>query len=101
MESFLGRARQLSKAVQRWLNHYFVTKAPYQIPPRAKGLIVTYGPWIDLVILVLLAPALLVLLGVGTFFLPLSVVGGYQLTFGILLAFIVLVIQLVLMIAAL
>lgn len=83
------------------LEYYFVDKAPYQLPPAAKEAIVKYGPWIDLILLVLLAPAILLALGIGAAALPLSALGGAAVAGGLGLALAALVVQVVLMVAAL
>lgn len=101
LAEYMSKLKRLSQVVQRWLYQYLVIKAPYQIPANVKEWIVVYVPWIDLILLVLLVPVLLTLLGVGTFLLPLSLAGGYHLTFGLLLILIILLLQLGLMVAAL
>jgi hypothetical protein len=53
-----------------FLNNYLVLKAPFQIPDAGKEWIVKYGPWIAVVLLVLLLPPILLLLGIGAFFAP-------------------------------
>jgi hypothetical protein len=73
---------QAPKDPEGFLNHYFVTKAPFQIPDAGREAIVKYGPWIAVVLLVLSAPALLVILGVGTALVPFGGV-GYATGFGL------------------
>jgi hypothetical protein len=63
-------ADQAPKDVIGFLEYYLVTKAPFQLPPKAKEAIVKYGPWVAVVLLVIALPALLVVLGIGTLFLP-------------------------------
>ena len=48
-----------------WLDLYLVQKAPFQIPADAKEWIVTYGPWITLVLIAIAIPPLLLALGFG------------------------------------
>jgi len=81
-----------------FLDYYFVKKAPFQIPDAGREAIVKFGPWIVVVLLVLSLPALLVILGVGTFVAPFGGV-GYAAGFG--LAAIGLCVQLVLEVMAL
>ena len=81
-----------------FLNYYFVTKAPFQIPAEGKELIVKFGPWITVVLLALSLPALLFLLGVGTALMPF---GGVAYATGFGYAAVLLVVELVLLIAAL
>ena len=64
------------------LDEYLVKKAPFQIPDGGKEFIVRFGPWISLVLLVLLLPLLLVALGIGTVFMPFGGV-GYATGFGL------------------
>ncbi len=52
------------------LEPYFTKKAPFQLPESARKFIVQWMPWFNIVIGVLLLPAVLVILGLGT------VVGG-------------------------
>jgi hypothetical protein len=53
-----------------FLNTYLVDKAPYQIPAAGKEWIVKYGPWIAIVLLILLLPPILLLLGLGAALTP-------------------------------
>lgn len=92
---------QPPKELMGWLEYYLVKKAPFQIPPNAREWIVKYSPWINIVLLVLFAPAILLTFGVGTVLLPFSVAGGPGATAGLSLALIALVAQVALMIAAL
>lgn len=52
------------------LDEYLVKKAPFQIPDGGKEFIVKFGPWITLVMLVLLLPLLLAALGLGAIVAP-------------------------------
>ena len=80
------------------LDEYLVKKAPFQIPDAGKEFIVRFGPWISLVLLVLLLPLLLVAFGIGTVFMPFGGV-GYATGFG--LAAILAIVQIVLLAIAL
>lgn len=53
-----------------FLDHYFAKKAPFQIPDGGREAIVKFGPWIVVILLVLSLPALLFILGIGTFVAP-------------------------------
>ena len=64
------------------LDEYLVKKAPFQIPEGGKEFIVRFGPWISLVLLVLLLPFLLVALGIGTVLSPFGG-GRYATGFGL------------------
>src|SRR5204863_720278 len=56
-----------------FLDFYLVKKAPFQIPEGGREWIVKYGPWITIVLLVLLLPPLLIALGIGTLLMPFAV----------------------------
>ncbi len=89
------------KGIMETLEYYLVTKAPYQIPANGREWIVKYGPWINVVLLVILAPAILLVLGIGAIALPFSALGGVHAAAGLSLALLALIAQVVLMIAAL
>jgi len=80
------------------LDEYFVKKAPFQIPEAGKEFLVRFGPWISLVLLILLLPLLLVALGVGTLFVPF---GGVRYATGFGLSAILACVQIVMIAAAL
>ena len=81
-----------------FLDFYLVKKAPFQLPAEVREFFVKFGPWIALVFLVLSLPALLVMLGIGTAFMPF---GGAVYTVGFSFATLVLLAQLVLLAVAL
>lgn len=81
-----------------FLDYYLVKKAPFQIPDAGREWIVKFGPWITVVLLLLSLPAVLFILGVGTFLVPFGG-AGYASGFG--LAAIGLCVQLVLEVMAL
>lgn len=81
-----------------FLDFYLVKQAPFQIPDAGREMIVKFGPWITVILLILTLPILLVALGIGTILIPFGGV-GYASTFGLLTIFIV--IEIGLMIAAL
>jgi len=89
---------QAPKDLIGFLDFYLVKKAPFQLPDVAKEWIVTWGPWITIVLLVLMLPPLLFVLGVGTALIPF---GGYGYATGFTLATIFLIVQIGLTIAAL
>lgn len=89
------------KDIMGTLEYYLVTKAPYQLPAGVKEWIVKYSPWIDVLVLVLLAPAVLFALGIGTIVLPFSGLAGAHAAAGLSLALLALLVQVGLMIAAL
>lgn len=78
------------------LDEYLVKKAP-ALPVNIKEAIVKYGPWIDLILLLVTLPALLALFGLGTFLAPFAYLGGVQngfsFTLGMIFLFISVVIQ--------
>ena len=73
-------------------------KAPFQIPDGGRELIVKFGPWITLVLLILTLPILLFALGIGTILIPFGGV-GYATGFGVLTIFVI--VEVGLLIAAL
>lgn len=81
-----------------FLDYYLVKKAPFQIPAGAREVIVRFGPWITVVLLVLSLPPLLIALGIGTILIPF---GGVRYATGFGLATIFLVVELGLMVMAL
>ena len=83
------------------LEPYFTTKSPYQLPKNIREFLVKYIPWINVVILVILAPGILLALGIGTATLPFSGIAGVDSATGLTITLLALVIQVVLMIAAL
>jgi hypothetical protein len=89
---------QAPKDMMGFLDYYLVQKAPVQIPDVAREWIVKYGPWITVVLLVLSAPALLFVLGVGSALMPF---GGYGYAAGFGTAALLLVVHLALMVLAL
>ncbi len=64
------------------LDEYLVKKAPFQIPEGGKEFIVRFGPWISLVLLVLMLPLLLMALGLGAIVAPFAGI-QYATGFGI------------------
>lgn len=80
------------------LDEYLVKKAPFQLPDNVKELLVKFGPWISIVLLVMLLPFLLVALGIGTVLMPF---GGVGYTSGFGLAAIFALVQIALLVMAL
>ena len=66
---------QAPKDLVGFLDYYLVQKAPFHIPAEIKELLVKFGPWIALVLLILMLPGLLLVLGIGTAFMPFGGVG--------------------------
>ena len=91
-------SEQAPKDLIGFLDYYLVKQAPFQLPTEVKEFLVKFGPWIALVLLVLSLPALFVMLGVGTAFMPF---GGAMYTVGFTYLTIVLLAQLVLLALAL
>lgn len=52
-------------SLEKTLDELLVKKAPFQLPANAKEWIVQFSPWITLILLILLLPAVLVVLGLG------------------------------------
>jgi hypothetical protein len=89
---------QAPKDLIGFLDFYLVKKAPFQIPDAGKEIIVKFGPWAVVVLLVLTLPALLVLLGLGAAF---TTFGGAAYATGFGLSTILLLVYLGLQVAAL
>ncbi len=89
---------QPPKDLVGFLDYYLVKKAPFQLPDNAKEWIVKYGPWIAVVLIVLLLPPMLFVLGLGAIFLPF---GGYAYATGFTYVTLLLLVELGLDIAAL
>ena len=91
-------ATQPPKDLIGFLDFYLVTKAPFQIPDGGREVIVKFGPWITVVLLILTLPVLLFALGLGAIFIPFGGI-GYASRFGVLTIFVA--VQVGLMVAAL
>ena len=79
---------QAPKDLIGFLDFYLVKKAPFQLPDGAKEVIVKYGPWITIVLLVIALPPLLFLLGIGSILVPFGGV-GYARSFGLAMLFLI------------
>ncbi len=62
--------------LEKTIEEYMVVKAPFAIPENIKELIVKFGPWITVIMMIMLAPILLGALGLSAFIMPLSYLGG-------------------------
>lgn len=59
------------------LELYLVKKAP-ALPKQWKELLVSLAPWLTVVMLVLLLPAIVALLGLSAFVMPFAYMGGFR-----------------------
>ena len=91
-------ATEAPKDLIGFLDFYLVKKAPFQIPDQGREWIVKFGPWITVVLMILLLPVLLVALGIGAVFMPF---GGVHYAAGFGLLTIVVIVEFGLLIAAL
>jgi hypothetical protein len=89
---------QAPKDLIGFLDFYLVNKAPFQIPDAAREWIVAWGPWITVVLLILMLPPLLLVMGIGTVLVPFA---GYAYATSFGLATIFLIVQVGLTVAAL
>ena len=64
-----------------FLDYYLVTRAPFQLPDSVKEWTVRYGPWITIVVLVVMLPAALLSLGLGAIAAPFGI--GHAASFGV------------------
>lgn len=71
------------------LNEWFVKKAPFQLPEGVKQFIVSFGPWITLVLLILTLPIVFAAIGLSAVFAPFAFLGGVRAgtTFGLTMIF--------------
>ena len=65
-----------------FLEFYLVQKAPFELPEAVREFIVKYGPYVMAVFMVLSIPAILFVLGIGSFAVPFAGV-QYATGFGI------------------
>jgi len=84
----MADTEQAPKDLIGFLDFYLVKKAPFQIPDAGRELIVKFGPWIILILLVVALPALLFLLGIGSALMPFGGV-GYASGFGLAAIFLI------------
>jgi hypothetical protein len=81
------------------LTEYLVKKAP-ALPETVKEFIVKFGPWISLVIGIMLLPLILAALGLGALFSPVAMMAGVRFGAGYMLSMLVAGVQMVLQFAA-
>ena len=81
-------ASEAPKDLEGFLDFYLVKKAPFQIPDSGREMIVQFGPWITLVLLILTLPLLLFALGIGAILIPFGGI-GYATGFGVLTIFVI------------
>lgn len=89
--------KEMMEKLNDTLETYLVDKAPYQLPSKAKEAIVTYGPWITLILLIMALPAILFAFGIGSIFAPFAFLGGINAGvsygFGLIFSVVVLVVE--------
>lgn len=81
------------------LTEYLVKKAP-PLPTSVKDFIVNFGPWISLVLGIMLLPLVLAAFGLGAIFTPVAMMAGVRLGAGYMLGILVAAIQMGLQFAA-
>lgn len=81
------------------LTEYLVKKAP-ALPENVKEFIVKYGPWISLVLGILLLPAILAVFGLGAMFGGLAMTAGLRVGINYQLSMLVAFAQMILQFAA-
>jgi hypothetical protein len=92
---------QLSVAkLEEFLELYLVKKAP-ALPENIKEFIVKYGPYISLVMLILMAPAIIGVLGLSTVAMPFAYMGGIRSGFNFSISTIFMIGQVALQVIAL
>jgi hypothetical protein len=87
-----------TQKIEAQLEEIFLGKAP-ALPNSAKDLIVTLGPWLVLISMIILFPVILGALGLSAILLPVSLIGGlgFGLSSIIALVFAIMIIGLQLM----
>lgn len=60
--------------MEKFFDTYLHQKVAFKIPEQGKEWIVTYSPWIDVVLLVLALPVILAAFGLGLFVMPFAAV---------------------------
>jgi len=83
--------------LEKFFEDLFLKKIPWQLPIKAKEVIVKFAPWAVIIIVVLSLPALLAIFGLGAFLGGMAGYYGVNLGFKFYLAWIILVIELILM----
>jgi uncharacterized membrane protein YoaK (UPF0700 family) len=85
--------------LDRVLTEYLVKKAP-ALPVSVKEFIVNFGPWISLILGLLLLPLILAAFGLGALFTPVAMMAGVRFGATYMLSILVAVVQMVLQFAA-
>jgi hypothetical protein len=84
------------KQLEELLELYLIKKAP-ALPPDIKEAIVKFGPWVDLILIIMTFPVVLALFGIGAVLAPFSfawgVSTGFSYTISMILSIIMLVLQ--------
>lgn len=80
---------------------YLVQKAPFAIPDGIKEFIVKYGPYISLVMMALMAPAIIAIVGISSVAMPFAYLGGVKSGFNFSVSTVFMIGQLVLQLIAL
>lgn len=71
-----GEHKSVLKEMEDFFELHLHTKAPFHLPPHVKEFIVHYGPWIELVLLILTAPFILAVIGFSLVALPFAVMAN-------------------------
>lgn len=64
--------------LEQFFKTYLHDKIPFHLPPNVKEFLVKFGPWITLVVLIFSIPAILLLFGLSTLFVPIATVVGVR-----------------------
>ncbi len=83
------RVKAALDGLEKKLERYFITKAPYKLPERAKDWIVKLTPWLALFMVIILIPVTLLALwfrtALGLLTVGAAVVGGFRYYIGLIL----------------
>jgi hypothetical protein len=86
--------------LENTLEEFFTKKMP-AFPDKAKEMIVQYGPYITVIMMIMTIPAILALLGVGALFTPFAFLGGITQGFSYIVALLFLLVTIGFELAAL
>ena len=75
-------------SLEAFFQKYFVEKAPFHLPEKAKEVIVKISPWISLILLIIALPLLLAAFGFSLVTAPIAAAVGHSLGFSFWLAWI-------------
>ena len=94
MENQLDPKKSLIPQLEDLLDLYLVKKAPFQLPAGVKQFIVNVGPWITLVLMILVIPIILAAIGLSAFLLPAAAITNAGFGLSAMLSLIIAIVEL-------